>query len=186
MPKALDLTGQIFGNLKAISKAPSRNKKTYWLCECLLCGNKKEIQTTHLTSGASKSCGCQSKLFGQDNIPKTCILCGQSFIANVPNRQYCFDCSPIGMSSSDSLRLKKRKVKHILIEYKGGKCQKCGYNRCEGALQFHHRNPSEKEFGLSDINLNNTDYSLQVLLSEADKCDLLCANCHAEEHYKED
>lgn len=81
-------------------------------------------------------------------------------MANVPNRQYCFDCSPIGMSPSDSLRLKKRKVKHILIEYKGGKCQKCDYNRCEGALQFHHRNPSEKEFGLSDINLNNTDYSL--------------------------
>ena len=42
MPKALDLTGQIFGNLKAISKAPSKGKKTYWLCECLLCGNQKE------------------------------------------------------------------------------------------------------------------------------------------------
>ena len=58
MPKSLDLSNQIFGNLKAIKKAPSRGKKTYWLCECLLCGNVKEIQTSHLTSGASKSCGC--------------------------------------------------------------------------------------------------------------------------------
>ena len=43
MPKALDITNKVFGNLKAISKAPSRSGKTYWLCECLLCGNKKEI-----------------------------------------------------------------------------------------------------------------------------------------------
>lgn len=60
MPKALDLKDQIFGQLKVIEKAPSRNGKTYWLCECLACGNKKEIQTGHLTSGSSKSCGCQS------------------------------------------------------------------------------------------------------------------------------
>ena len=58
MPKALDLTNQIFGDLKAIKKAPSRSGKTYWLCECLLCGKQKEIQTSHLTSGASRSCGC--------------------------------------------------------------------------------------------------------------------------------
>lgn len=62
MPKALDLTGQIFGNLKAISKAPSRGKKTYWLCECLLCGNQKEIQTSHIISGASKACGCRQQI----------------------------------------------------------------------------------------------------------------------------
>ena len=186
MPKALDLKDQIFGQLKAIEKAPSRSGKTYWLCECLVCGNKKEIQTTHLMSGASKSCGCQAKKFGQENIQKTCILCGQIFMANVHNRQYCYDCSPIGISSTDSLRLKKRKLKHILINYKGGKCQKCGYDRCEGALQFHHRNPAEKDFGLSDVNLNGTDHSLKILLLEADKCDLLCANCHAEIHYKED
>ena len=57
MPKALDLTGKRFGKLVAISKAPSRSGKTYWLCQCD-CGNKKEIQTNHLTSGATQSCGC--------------------------------------------------------------------------------------------------------------------------------
>ena len=62
MPKALDLTGQIFGNLKAISKAPSRGKKTYWFCECLLCGNQREIQTSHIISGASKACGCRQQI----------------------------------------------------------------------------------------------------------------------------
>ena len=57
MPKALDLTGQRFGKLVAISKAPSRSGKTYWLCQCD-CGNQKEIQTNHLTTGATQSCGC--------------------------------------------------------------------------------------------------------------------------------
>lgn len=57
MPKALDLTDQKFGRLKAIKKAPSRGGKTYWLCECE-CGNTKEIQTTHLTNHTIQSCGC--------------------------------------------------------------------------------------------------------------------------------
>jgi hypothetical protein len=31
----------------------------------------------------------------------------------------------------------------LFVEYKGGKCQKCGYDKCERALTFHHRNPDE-------------------------------------------
>ena len=58
MPKALDITGQRFGKLVALSKAPSRSGKTYWLCQCD-CGNQKEIQTSHLTNGLIQSCGCQ-------------------------------------------------------------------------------------------------------------------------------
>ena len=188
MPKALDITGQVFGNLKAISKAESCNGKTYWLCECLLCGNQKEIQTSHLISGASEACGCRQQIgdISKLNITRQCILCGQEFITNTPNRQYCYDCSPKGMPAADSLRLKKRKLKHKLIEYKGGKCCKCGYNKCEAALHFHHLNPKEKEFTLSQINLNDNIFSLEKVLQEVDKCILLCANCHIEEHYKED
>lgn len=59
MPKALDITNQRFGKLVAIQKAPSKSGKTYWLCKCD-CGNEKEIQTSHLTDGRTKSCGCES------------------------------------------------------------------------------------------------------------------------------
>lgn len=59
MPKALDLTGKRFGKLVALSKAESRSGKTYWLCQCD-CGNQKEVQTNHLTNGATQSCGCLS------------------------------------------------------------------------------------------------------------------------------
>lgn len=187
MPKALDIKNQVFGNLKAISKAPSRGKKTYWLCECLLCGQFKEIQTSHLTSGASQSCGCnQANNLFNNNIIKQCVLCGKEFTANVHTRCYCYECSPSGLNAADALRYKKRALKHKLIILKGGKCVKCGYDKCEGALQFHHRDPAEKEFTLSKINLNDTNFSFEKILIEVEKCDLLCANCHAEEHYKKE
>lgn len=76
-----------------------------------------------------------------------------------------------------------RKRKLDFIEYKGGKCQKCGYNECQAALDFHHRNPEEKEFSICKR------YGYRILSErikkELDKCDLLCANCHREEHFDE-
>ena len=60
MPKALDITNQRFGKLVAISKAASKSGKTYWLCKCD-CGNEKEIQTSHLIDGRTKSCGCSKE-----------------------------------------------------------------------------------------------------------------------------
>ena len=69
-----------------------------------------------------------------------------------------------------------RKIKEACVAYKGGKCQKCGYDRCVAALDFHHRRPDKKEFRVS----GNT-WSVK-LRKELDKCDLLCANCHREAH----
>ena len=183
MPTALDITGKQFGELTAIQRASNKGKKTYWLCECS-CGNLKEVQTTHLTSGAVTSCGCQKQNNLIDGIERNliCPICGQEFATTNPSRAYCFDCSPNGVKCADAIRSKKQAVKHKLIVYKGGKCEKCGYNKCEGALQFHHRNPSEKEFAISEVNVSHL-ISMQDLFNEVDKCDLLCANCHFEIHY---
>ena len=71
---------------------------------------------------------------------------------------------------------KRLELKRRAIEYKGGKCVICGYNKCEAALTFHHINPQEKDFTIS----NKTTWEGIVL--ELDKCDLLCTNCHAEVH----
>lgn len=185
MPKALDLTNKVFGNLKCIQKAPTRNKKTYWECECLLCGTHKIIQTCHLTDGRTTSCGQhnENNLFNTSK-EKQCLICGEKFITNNPKRKYCFNCSPNDIPAADRLRNIKRIIKHKLIMYKGGKCEICGYDKCEGALQFHHLNPQEKEFTISQVNLNESEFSFENLLKEVDKCQLLCANCHAEQHYK--
>jgi hypothetical protein len=74
----------------------------------------------------------------------------------------------------------RRRVKLALIEYKGGKCEICGYNKnCPNCYDFHHKNPEEKEFSIS-----GKTWSYDRLKAEVDKCVLLCKNCHAEIHDK--
>jgi len=73
----------------------------------------------------------------------------------------------------------RREVKKRAVEYKGGSCEICGYDKCLAALTFHHRNPIEKDFGISDI-MNIIDW--KKVRRELDKCHLLCSNCHIEVH----
>jgi hypothetical protein len=68
-------------------------------------------------------------------------------------------------------------VKQILVEEAGGRCSICGYDRHVGALQFHHREGSTKKFGVADRGCTR---SLAAVRAEAEKCVLLCANCHSE------
>ncbi len=186
MPNALNLMGRKFGYLTVLQKAPNKGKKTYWTCQCD-CGTIKDIQTSHLTSGDTTSCGCQAKAKNSGSFKdevKECAFCGKEFIPNNHKRKYCYDCSPVGLSSAERLIRLDRLLKHKLVTYKGGKCERCGYDKCEAALQFHHIDPTEKDFSISHINLGQ-EFNLEKLYKEVDKCILLCANCHAEEHYKE-
>lgn len=77
--------------------------------------------------------------------------------------------------ATEAVTRRIRKVKATLVAEAGGKCVKCGYSRCQRALQFHHRDRREKAFGLSGGSI-----SIDRQRSEAAKCDLVCANCHAE------
>jgi transposase len=72
---------------------------------------------------------------------------------------------------------RRQRVKELLIADAGGKCVVCGYDRHPAALQFHHLDPATKEFGLSSRGVAR---SLEKARSEARKCVLLCATCHAE------
>lgn len=40
----------------------------------------------------------------------------------------------------------RKGVKKKAVEYKGGSCIKCGYNKCITALVFHHREADTKDF----------------------------------------
>jgi len=71
----------------------------------------------------------------------------------------------------------RRRVKRKLVEEAGGRCRLCGYDSCVAALQFHHLEPSNKAFELSR---RGATRSLSEARAEAQKCVLLCANCHAE------
>lgn len=72
----------------------------------------------------------------------------------------------------------RRRAKLALIEYKGGKCEQCGYNKpCVSCYDFHHIDPSQKDFRLGGCTKN-----FERLKQEVDKCRLLCKLCHAELH----
>lgn len=114
---------------------------------------------------------------------RVCQICGKSFeiIDKGWTRKYCYECSPKvnkGDAHGVNLAIKRRAIKDMLIAYKGGKCERCGYNKCNRALEFHHLDPSIKEFGIS----TNINRNLDELKAEVDKCILLCSNCHAEVH----
>ena len=72
---------------------------------------------------------------------------------------------------------RRRKIKTLAIEYKGGKCQICEYKKYPGALDLHHLNPNEKEFGIADKGYTR---SWKIIQAELNKCILVCANCHRE------
>lgn len=58
-------------------------------------------------------------------------------------------------------------------------CQKCGEQRLY-LIQFHHVDPSEKEF---DVSTNISYKKRELCEEEVKKCVCLCSNCHDEFHY---
>jgi hypothetical protein len=81
------------------------------------------------------------------------------------------------------LRVKshRQKIKQKAIKYKGGKCEKWGYDKCEWALDFHHLDKNQKEFSLAQYLV----VAWERVQRELDKCILICSNCHRELHYEE-
>ena len=79
----------------------------------------------------------------------------------------------------EAVKRRRKRLREMAREYSGNKCMICGYNRCPGALDFHHRDPKKKEFGLSDRCLTR---SWEKTKKEIEKCVLICANCHREVH----
>lgn len=121
---------------------------------------------------------------------RLCIVC-ETPISGQKQKYCCNSCkqkdhyhrvkSQTNTYHSQTLRSLRRKVK--LIEMFGSKCQKCGYNSNVAALHFHHVNPETKLFKLDMRILSNKKWSL--IVEEAVKCELLCSNCHAQEHNPE-
>lgn len=74
---------------------------------------------------------------------------------------------------------RRKKIREMAIEYKGGCCQICGYQKCYEALEFHHRDPTQKDFSVS---AKGYARSWDKVKEEISKCFLVCANCHREIH----
>lgn len=89
-----------------------------------------------------------------------------------PCRTICKSCD--SKRAVDRARLNKQ----LALEYKGGCCSVCGYNKNPAALSFHHVDPKEKDLNFPKMKF----WCFDRIKKELDKCVLVCLNCHAEIH----
>jgi len=95
-------------------------------------------------------------------------------------RQYYLDNIERINERRSELKAKKRQYVNNYKLSKG--CSVCGYNKCAGALDFHHE-------GNKEVNISegiSCGISWKRIKEEIKKCDILCANCHRELHAKEE
>jgi hypothetical protein len=80
--------------------------------------------------------------------------------------------------TSEAVKSWRKRTKIRIVESMGGKCYVCGYNKCVGALDLHHIDPSTKLFSLGGLRANPRAWT--QIVDELRKCILVCANCHRE------
>lgn len=139
---------------------------------------------------------CSATLSNKNRIRKKkifyCLVCKEKCKSY---RKFCsIKCRKLEYSKTHTIlnnaTRKKHNVKNVItfrqrkkiqaIDYKGGTCIKCGYNKCVRALSFHHLDPLKKDF-----NISRMSHKWETVKKELDKCILLCLNCHAEEHHNQ-
>ena len=152
--------------------------------KCIVCGKSFEAKKTTKKYCSKK---CENKMAyirkkerikvekqGINYYEKTCLICGNTFTPknkNANQRTCCYNCMPDGHQLTRGEFLAKIK------QQRGGQCQRCGYNKCLKALEFHHLDPYQKDFTIS-----NDHFKLKEAIEESKKCILICANCHRELH----
>lgn len=150
--------------------------------KCIICG-KDFTSKAHNAKYCSRHC-CNAAAWQKQkelkSQTKICRHCGKEFIPlpNGQTRRYCFECVPPETYDKGGAGMRSL-IKQWSLEYKGNKCQCCGYNNCNEALDFHHIDENNKDFGISDRNI---PLDWEIIKTELDKCILVCANCHREIH----
>lgn len=151
------------------------------LVKCIICGKEFEAQkstkkycSNSCMNAARRKRYTESKQMDLKNKEKRCLICEKPFTpktSSANQRMCCYECMPEGVQLTRGGFLAKLK------QARGGKCIRCGYNKCLKALEFHHIDQSKKDFTIS-----NDHFKLADAIEESKKCILLCSNCHKEFH----
>lgn len=120
---------------------------------------------------------------GKYNVSSVCKLCEKLYYHNTPKsklQRSLYAKTDKFKEACKKYSLKRRRErKPKMIEALGGKCNHCGISFPECVYEFHHTDPTKKDFGISEI----MGVTWERLEKELKKCILLCANCHRIEHY---
>lgn len=177
MVKECKKCGELFEIHQEIDgKARNLKKRIYCLnCSPFGSNNNKNLENAikygynHETHKLCTRCDTVKEL-SEENYYKRKDRKGNGF------HHFCKKC--LSNISADN----QKALKSWAVEYMGGKCVHCGYNKCIAAMEFHHLDPSEKDY--EPARLFGQNQPREIIKRELDKCLLLCANCHREEHYR--
>jgi transposase len=154
-------------SIAEIAEAVDRSKATvrHWLTRFgLKTGNRPRRRPSNQAIAAKDA--------GLASIRATCARHGETEF--YLDGRWCYRCK---LCRSAAVSRRRRKVKTILVQEAGGACRICGYQSNMRALHFHHVEPADKRL---ELNAKGISLSLETLRAEAQKCVLLCSNCHAE------
>lgn len=109
---------------------------------------------------------------------RKCGICGETDESKFygHKKKVCGKCH--NQYTKERYREKRDKV----LEYMGGKCVSCGFDKFKSSLDIHHISPKEKDINFSSYR----GWSWDRIKEEVDKCVLLCKNCHSAYHAGED
>ena len=114
-----------------------------------------------------------------DTTPRKCTQCGEEkpgtefYMKSEKGKKTLGSTCKICASGKTVARYKTYKLSYLAL--KGGCCQACGFNKYEGALEFHHVDPSSKDDSIAKMMRHP---SSPKILEELKKCVLVCSNCH--------
>lgn len=167
MPRCLCCSDKFPNHMIVDGKKRNLQNRKY----CLNCSPFGKHNTTDIVQ----------KKINEKNPNRFCVMCKTFVPKNLFYKRRKNDSSPYCKDCSCKKSISRQQTfKEFCVNHKGGKCSICGYKKCLAALEFHHKNPIEKDFAITRMRSKSIN---KELIKELDKCILVCANCHRELHY---
>ena len=119
------------------------------------------------------ACGCGMMMKSKDKYARNAVY------INGHNARKYTDPSERNRVYDRKVRLQRAEFKSNIIKARGGKCEICGYKFDErniSVFDFHHKDPSKKEFNLSIRGISKK--AIEKATREVEDCLVICANCH--------
>ncbi len=139
---------------------------------CIIC-NKLIYRKPSQIKRNNNHVFCSATCYGIGNRKeKPCVICGMMILAKFNKKTCSRACANVNRSGIKytGARLKdkvksQRSLKIRLLAERGKKCERCNYEKYE-ILQVHHKDRNRNHNNLENL-------------------ELICPNCHYEEHFLE-